>query len=144
MIEPGDANSRATPLGLLTLVLFGCPVRTAEEYGTLLEAAGFAEIAIYPTDSPDSVVEAVRPKRPVANRWNTRPSFTGGLRIRLGTDQATSGSHGGARGGTDGNDGIRGSDRGEVLRRVVRVVRPAARAAATGPYGGLAARRVVR
>jgi hypothetical protein len=54
-------QSGPTLLDLNMLVLFGGgQERTAEEYRQLLDAAGFGEIAILPTDTPWSVVEAVR------------------------------------------------------------------------------------
>jgi hypothetical protein len=43
------------------LIFFGGQERTAEEYEELLEAAGFGEIRVLPTDTDWSVVEAVRP-----------------------------------------------------------------------------------
>ena len=61
VIQPGDAYDRGKLLDLLMLVLFGAQERTAEEYRALLEAAGFGQIAVHPTDTPYSVVEAVRP-----------------------------------------------------------------------------------
>ena len=88
VIEQGDAYSRAKPLDPLTLVRFGGQVPTAEEYGAQLVAAGFAEVAVLPSDLPYTVAEAARPKRPVADRWNARSGSTGGLRTRLGTHQS--------------------------------------------------------
>ena len=61
VIQPGDAYDRGKLLDLLMLVLFGAQERTAEEYRALLEAAGFGQVAVHPTDTPYSVVEAVRP-----------------------------------------------------------------------------------
>ncbi|MDP9370468.1 MAG: hypothetical protein M3Q03_19735 [Chloroflexota bacterium] len=61
VIEPGDAFARAKLLDLLMLVLFGAQERTAEEYRSLLETAGFADVTIHATQSPWSIVEAVRP-----------------------------------------------------------------------------------
>ena len=61
VIQPGDAYDRAKLRDLLMLVLFGAQERTAEEYRALLEAAGFGRVAVHPTDTPFSIVEAVRP-----------------------------------------------------------------------------------
>ena len=61
VIQPGDAYDRAKLLDLLMLVLFGAQERTEAEYRALLEEAGFDRIAVHPTDSPYSIVEAVRP-----------------------------------------------------------------------------------
>ena len=61
LIQPGDAYDRGKLLDLLMLVLFGAQERTAEEYRALLEAAGFGQVAVHPTDTPYNVVEAVRP-----------------------------------------------------------------------------------
>ena len=61
VIQPGDAYDRAKLLDMLMLVLFGAQERTADEYRALLEAAGFGEVSVHPTDTPFSVVEAVRP-----------------------------------------------------------------------------------
>ena len=61
--DGSDLHEQAGPtlLDLNMLVLFGGgQERTAEEYRQLLDAAGFGEIAILPTDTPWSVVEAVR------------------------------------------------------------------------------------
>ncbi len=64
MIQAGDADDRAKLLDLLMLVLFGAQERTADEYQVLVEAVGFAEVAIHPTDTPFSVIEAIRPEPP--------------------------------------------------------------------------------
>jgi len=61
VIQAGDADDRAKLLDLLMLVLFGAQERTADAYQALLEAAGFEEVAIHPTDTPFSIIEAVRP-----------------------------------------------------------------------------------
>jgi len=60
VVEPGDAYDRAKQRDLLMLVLFGAQERTEAEYRALLEAAGFEWVAVHPTDTPYSVVEAVR------------------------------------------------------------------------------------
>jgi O-methyltransferase domain/Dimerisation domain len=60
VIEPGEASVELTLLDLNMLMLFGGQERTAEEYQGLLEAAGFGEIRVLPTDTDWSVVEAVR------------------------------------------------------------------------------------
>lgn len=60
IVPPGDEFHRSKLLDLHMLVLFGARERTAEEHRALLEAAGFEHITIYPTDSPYSVIEAVR------------------------------------------------------------------------------------
>lgn len=59
-IKPGDEYDRAKLLDMLMLVLFGAQERTADEYRVLLEAAGFGEVMVHPTDTPYSVIEAVR------------------------------------------------------------------------------------
>ena len=61
VVRPDDAYDRTRRLDLLMLVLFGAKERTAEEFRALLESAGFAWVGIHSTDSPPSVVEAVRP-----------------------------------------------------------------------------------
>ncbi len=60
VIQPGDDSVELTLLDLNMLMLFGAQERTAEEYQKLLEAAGFGEIRVLPTDTGWSVVEAVR------------------------------------------------------------------------------------
>lgn len=60
VIQSGDDSVELTLLDLNMLMLFGAQERTAEEYQKLLEAAGFAEIRVLPTDTGWSVVEAVR------------------------------------------------------------------------------------
>ncbi len=60
VVQPGDAFDRTKLLDLLMLVLFSAQERTAEEYRALLEAAGFEWVAVHSTDTPYSVVEAVR------------------------------------------------------------------------------------
>lgn len=61
VIQPGDTYDRAKLVDLLMLVMFGAQERMAAEYRTLLEAAGFGQVTVHPTDTPFSVVEAVRP-----------------------------------------------------------------------------------
>ena len=61
VVQPGDAYDRTKLLDLLMLVMFGAQERTAEEYQGLLEAAGFGQVTIHSTDTPYSLVEAVRP-----------------------------------------------------------------------------------
>jgi len=61
VIQAGDAYDRAKLLDLLMLVMFGAQERTADAYQALLGAAGFAAVAIHPTDTPFSIIEAVRP-----------------------------------------------------------------------------------
>ena len=61
VVRPGDAYDRTKLLDLLMLVLFGAQERTEAEYRALLEAAGFERVAVHPTETPFSVVEAVRP-----------------------------------------------------------------------------------
>ena len=61
VLAPGDANDRVKFGDLLMLVTFGAKERTAEEYRALLEAAGFAGVAVHAGEPPWSVVEAVRP-----------------------------------------------------------------------------------
>ena len=61
MIEPNEDSVGLTLFDLNMLVFFGGQERTAEEYQELLEAAGFGEIRVLPTDTDWSVVEGVRP-----------------------------------------------------------------------------------
>ena len=61
VIEPKEDSVGVTMLDLMMLIFFGGQERTAEEYEELLEAAGFGEIRVLPTDTDWSVVEAVRP-----------------------------------------------------------------------------------
>lgn len=61
VIQPGDAYDRAKLMDLLMLVLFGAQERSADEYRALLAAAGFGQVTVHPTDTPFSVVEAIRP-----------------------------------------------------------------------------------
>lgn len=60
VIEPGDGFDRAKLLDLHMLVLFGAQERTAEEYATLLRAAGFEQITVHETATPWSIIEAIR------------------------------------------------------------------------------------
>ncbi len=60
VIEPGDAFDRAKLIDLHMLVLFGAQERTADEYHSLLEAAGFGQVRVLMTDTPWSIIEAVR------------------------------------------------------------------------------------
>jgi hypothetical protein len=48
-------------LDLTMLVLFGAQERTSDEYGELLAAAGFVDVATRPTDNAWAVVEATKP-----------------------------------------------------------------------------------
>ena len=61
VVQPGDAYDRAKLMDLHMLVLFGAQERTEAEYRALLEAAGFAWGAVYPTEMPFRVIEAIRP-----------------------------------------------------------------------------------
>ena len=61
VVQPGDAFDRAKLLDMLMLVLFNAQERTSDEYRALLEAAGFERFAVHPTDTPYSIIEAVRP-----------------------------------------------------------------------------------
>lgn len=61
VIGSRDAFDRGKLIDLHMLVLFGAQERTAEEYCLLLEAAGFGEVVVHSTDTPYSVIEAVRP-----------------------------------------------------------------------------------
>ncbi|MDP8907729.1 MAG: methyltransferase, partial [Chloroflexota bacterium] len=61
VVQPGDAYDGAKLRDLLMLVLFGAQERTEAEYRALVEAAGFAWGGVHPSDTPYSVVEAVRP-----------------------------------------------------------------------------------
>jgi len=60
VVQPGDAYDRAKLGDMLMLVMFGAQERTEAEYRSLLEAAGFQSVTVHPTDTPYSVVEAVR------------------------------------------------------------------------------------
>ena len=60
VIQPGDDPVELTLLDLNMLMLFAAQERTAEEYQKLLEASGFGEIKLLPTDTGWRVVEAVR------------------------------------------------------------------------------------
>jgi hypothetical protein len=60
VVQPGDAYDRAKLSDMLMLVMFGAQERTEAEYRALLEAAGFQSVAVHPSDTPYSVVEAVR------------------------------------------------------------------------------------
>ncbi len=61
VVQPGETYDRAKLLDLLMLVVFGAQERTEAEYRALLEGAGFESVAVHPTDTPYSVIEAVRP-----------------------------------------------------------------------------------
>lgn len=67
VLPPGDETVRGgrvdlNMLDLNMLVLFGggARERTADEYQQLLEAAGFGEVMVLPTETSWSIVEAVR------------------------------------------------------------------------------------
>ena len=60
VVEPGDAFDAVKLLDMLMLVLFGAQERTAEEYGALLEAAGFRDMTVMSTPTIWNVIEAVR------------------------------------------------------------------------------------
>jgi hypothetical protein len=60
VLSPGHTDTWTDLLDLLMLVLFGARERTAAEYLALMEAAGFAEIAVIPGDPPWSIVEGIR------------------------------------------------------------------------------------
>lgn len=61
VIESDEVSVDLALFDLNMLVFFGGQERTAEEYQELLEAAGFGEIRIFPTDTDWSVVEGVHP-----------------------------------------------------------------------------------
>jgi hypothetical protein len=61
VIESDEVSVDLALFDLNMLVFFGGQERTAEEYQELLEAAGFGEITVFPTDTDWSVVEGVRP-----------------------------------------------------------------------------------
>ena len=61
VIEPNEDSVGVRMLDLMMSIFLGGKERTAEEYEELLEAAGFGEIRVLPTDTDWSVVEAVRP-----------------------------------------------------------------------------------
>jgi SAM-dependent methyltransferase/DNA-binding transcriptional ArsR family regulator len=60
LIEPGRANGPARQLDLAMLVLTGGRERTADEFRTLLDAAGFDLRAVRRTASPMFVLDATR------------------------------------------------------------------------------------
>jgi len=60
VVPPDNRPSPAQPMDLNMLVLLGGRERTAEEYRSLLEGAGFRMERIIPTQSPFSIVEATR------------------------------------------------------------------------------------
>ena len=60
VIEPGEESVEHMLFDLNMLLFFGGQERTAQEYHELLEAAGFGEVRVLPTDTGWSVVEAVR------------------------------------------------------------------------------------
>lgn len=59
MVLPEEPPHPGYELDIVMLALTGGRERTAEEYGTLLEEAGFRLERVVPTESPVSVVEAV-------------------------------------------------------------------------------------
>ena len=59
VLPPGDAPHPGKLLDMMMLVGPGGQERTAEEYRTLLESAGFRLLRVIPTDSAVSIVEAV-------------------------------------------------------------------------------------
>jgi len=61
VIEPGEDSVGFMLFDLNMLLFFGGQECTEEEYRNLLEAAGFGEIRVLPTETDWSVVEAVRP-----------------------------------------------------------------------------------
>jgi predicted methyltransferase len=60
VIEPGDSFDQGKLLDLHMLVLFGVEERTTEEYRSLLDAAGFSRVSVHRTETPFSIVEALR------------------------------------------------------------------------------------
>jgi hypothetical protein len=59
VLPPGDAPHPGKLLDMMMLVGPGGQERTADEYRTLLESAGFRLVRVIPTDSAVSIVEAV-------------------------------------------------------------------------------------
>ena len=59
VIPPGNAPCPGKLTDITMLLVTGGRERTAKEYGTLLNEAGFALTRIVPTSSPASVIEAV-------------------------------------------------------------------------------------
>jgi hypothetical protein len=59
VLPPGDTPHPGKLIDLLMLTVTGGLERTADEYGHLLEAAGFKLTRVVPTAIPQSVVEAV-------------------------------------------------------------------------------------
>ena len=60
VVPPGDAFDAVKLLDLLMLVNFGGQERTAEEYRSLLEGAGFHDMTVLSTPTTWNVIEAVR------------------------------------------------------------------------------------
>jgi hypothetical protein len=60
VVTPGDPDLWTAQLDLLMLVLFGAQERTAAEFLSLLETAGFAQVTFIPTDRTGGIIEAVR------------------------------------------------------------------------------------
>jgi hypothetical protein len=61
VVQPGDAYDRTKQRDLLMLVLFGAQERDEAEYRALLKSARLERVTVHPTDTPYSIVEAVRP-----------------------------------------------------------------------------------
>jgi hypothetical protein len=67
VLPPGEEPSFGKWLDLHMLVLLGARERTAEEYRTLLDAAGFELARVVPTRAGQAIVEAV-PRSEVAQK----------------------------------------------------------------------------
>ncbi len=61
VVTSGPGNLWTAQLDLLMLVLFGAQERSAAQYQTLLETAGFTDVAVFPVERTLSIIEAVRP-----------------------------------------------------------------------------------
>jgi hypothetical protein len=61
VVVPGEPDLWTAQLDLLMLVLFGAQERTAAEYQTLLESAGFSDVTVIPGDRATAIIEAIRP-----------------------------------------------------------------------------------
>jgi hypothetical protein len=59
VVPPGDTPHPSKMLDIIMLAITGGQERTAEEYKSLLDKAGYRMTRIVPTDSPVSVVEGV-------------------------------------------------------------------------------------
>jgi predicted O-methyltransferase YrrM len=81
VLPPGDTPHHGKVIDLLMLTVTGGAERTADEYGTLLAAAGFKVMAVHPTATHQSIVEAApagppdRPLAPSLSRPGSLPRY---------------------------------------------------------------------